>query len=88
MDPQTAIDLMRSALLTTLLVSAPVLAIGLVVGLLVGLLQAVTQIQEQSIAFVSKLVAMLFVLTLSLPWLVTRMIEYFHDVIENIPASL
>ena len=87
MDPQPAIDLAREALVTALVVSAPVLVAGMIVGLLVGLLQAVTQIQEQSLSFVPKLVAMLVVLTLTMPWLVTRMIEYFHDVVENIPAS-
>jgi len=88
MDPQTAIDLGRNAVMMTLMIAAPVLIVGMAVGLVVGLLQAVTQIQEQSLTFVPKLVAMLFVLSLSMPWLVTRMIEYFRDVVENIPSTL
>ena len=88
MEPHVAIDLARDAVVTMLFVSAPVLVVGMVVGLLVGLLQAVTQIQEQTIAFVPKLVAMLVVLTVSMPWLLTRMTEYFRDLVENIPASL
>ena len=66
MSPQDAVDLCRHAVMTTLLLSAPVLIAGLVVGLLVGLLQAVTQVQEQTVAFVPKLFAMFLVLALSL----------------------
>ncbi|HEY1600109.1 MAG TPA: flagellar biosynthesis protein FliQ [Pirellulales bacterium] len=88
MEPHVAIDLAREAVMTMLIVSAPVLIVGMVVGLIVGLVQAVTQIQEQTIAFVPKLVATLIVLSLSMPWLLTRMTEYFRDLIENIPASL
>ncbi len=57
-------------------------------GLVVGLLQAVTQIQEQTLSFVPKLVAALAVVTVSMPWVVSRMIEYFRDLVENIPSSL
>ena len=88
MDPQLAIDLGREAVMTTLVVSAPVLIVGMAVGLVVGLLQAITQIQEQTISFVPKLVATLLVLSVSMPWLLTRMVEYFRDLVENIPASL
>ncbi len=88
MDPQAAIDLGREAVTTMLVVSAPVLVVGMIVGLVVGLLQAVTQVQEQTLSFLPKMVAMLIVLTLSMPWLLGRMIEYFQDLYENIPTSL
>jgi flagellar biosynthetic protein FliQ len=88
MDPQSAIDLVREAIVMTLIVSAPVLVVGMAVGLVVGLLQAVTQIQEQTLSFVPKLVAALAVVTVSMPWVVSRMIEYFRDLVENIPSSL
>ena len=55
MDAQSAIDLAREALWTTLFVASPVLIAALVVGLVIGLLQALTQIQEQSVAFVPKI---------------------------------
>ena len=87
MDPQTAIDLGRDAIMISLLVSAPVLLAGMVVGLLVGLLQALTQIQEQTVAFVPKIVAMILVLCLALPWLMTQMIEYTRELILNIPDT-
>ncbi|MBN2217891.1 MAG: flagellar biosynthetic protein FliQ, partial [Pirellulales bacterium] len=74
MSPQDAIELTRQALFETLLLCAPVLTAGLVVGLVIGLLQALTQVQEQTIAFVPKLVAMFAVLLLALPWLITTMV--------------
>jgi flagellar biosynthesis protein FliQ len=88
MDPQVAVDLAREAIVMTLIVSAPVLIVGMIVGLIVGLLQAVTQIQEQTLSFVPKLVAALAVVTVSMPWVLTRMIEYFRDLVDNIPATL
>jgi flagellar biosynthesis protein FliQ len=87
-DPQDAIDLAREAIMVTLWISAPVLIVGMVVGLLVGLLQALTQVQEQTVAFVPKLFAMILVLSLTLPWLMTQLIDYSRELIENIPKSL
>jgi flagellar biosynthetic protein FliQ len=88
MDPQTAVDLTRQAIMTTLLICAPVLVAGLIVGLLVGLLQAATQVQEQTLSFVPKLVAMLVVTSIGMPWLVSRLVTYFHDLVQGIPSSL
>lgn len=85
MNPQDAIDLTRDALMTALLIGAPVLLVGVVTGLLIGLLQALTQIQDQTIAFVPKIVAMIIAVALCLPWLVQRMMEYSEDVIMDIP---
>ena len=88
MEPSDAIDLGREALFLLLTLSAPVLGAALVVGLVVGLLQALTQIQEQTVAFVPKIVAVLVVLSLTLPWLVHRMLEYSQELIRNIPETL
>ena len=87
MDAQDAIDLGRQAIWTALLIGSPVLLSGMLVGLLIGLLQALTQIQEQTIVFVPKIVAMVMVLSLSLPWLITRMVEYSADLIGGIPGN-
>jgi len=86
MDPQEAIDIGREAILNMLLVGGPVLVAGLVVGLVIGLLQALTQIQEQTVAFVPKLVAMVLVLSLTLPWLIARMVQYSNELISGIPG--
>ena len=88
MSPEDAIDLAREAIMLMLLVSAPVLLAGLAVGLLIGLFQALTQIQEQTVSFVPKIVAMVLVLSLSLPWLINQMVQYSHDLITNIPRHL
>jgi flagellar biosynthetic protein FliQ len=88
MDAQQAIDLGREAMMVTLLVSSPVLVVGLVVGLIIGLLQALTQIQEQTVAFVPKLIAMVLALSLTLPWLLTQFVEYTQNVIGEIPGRL
>ena len=86
MDPQDAIDLGREAVWTALMVGSPVLLAGMIVGLLIGLFQALTQIQEQTVAFVPKIVAMVLALSIALPWLIARMLQYSTDLITQIPA--
>jgi flagellar biosynthesis protein FliQ len=88
MDPQNAIDLGRGALWTMLLIGSPVLVAGLIVGLVISLFQAMTQIQEQTVAFVPKIIVMLLVLSVSLPWLIARMLQYTTDLISGIPGRL
>jgi flagellar biosynthesis protein FliQ len=88
MNPQDAVDLAREALLLAALIAAPVLVAGVVVGLIVGLFQALTQIQEQTVAFVPKLVVMVLALAISLPWVLTRLVEYSQELIANIPGTL
>ena len=88
MDAQDAIELSRDAMTIAMLVSAPVLLAGMLVGLIIGLLQALTQIQEQTVAFVPKLVVMVLVLALTMPWLTTMMVQYSQDLIAAIPENL
>ncbi len=88
MDVTDAVDLGRQAVVMSLIISAPVLLAGLVVGLLVGLLQALTQVQEQTVAFVPKLVAMVAVLLFSMPWLLDQMLQYIRELYLNIPEML
>jgi flagellar biosynthetic protein FliQ len=82
------IELTRQAILTTLWICAPVLLAGMIVGILIGLAQAVTQIQEQAVSFVPKLLVMVLVISLTLPWLINQMVQYSHDLISNIPNNL
>ncbi len=88
MDPQDAVDLGREAINVMLLTGGPLLACALAVGLAIGLLQAMTQVQEQTVSFVPKLVAMVVVLSLALPWLLSQFVQYSHDLISNIPHTL
>ncbi len=71
-----------------LMVSAPVLAAALIVGLLVSLFQAVTQINEATLAFVPKLVAVIAVFAIAGPWMLTMLVEYIRRILEAIPASV
>jgi flagellar biosynthesis protein FliQ len=88
MSPQTAIDLGREAIWTTLLIGSPVLVAALLVGLVIGLLQSLTQIQEQSVAFVPKIIVMFLVLSVSLPWLITRMVQYTSTLVGGIAGRM
>jgi len=86
MEPQDAVDLGRQAIWIALLIGSPVLLAGMIVGLVIGLLQALTQVQEQTLAFVPKIVAMVLVLSLTLPWVIARLVEYSSEVITSIPG--
>lgn len=88
MNHQDAVDLGRQAILITLVICAPALAVGLVVGLVIGLVQALTQIQDQTVSFVPKLVAVVLALGFCLPWLISKMTEYTEDLIANIPRVI
>ena len=70
-----AIDLMRSAFVTTFWMSLPVLAVGLTVGILVSLAQIVTSIQDASFSAVPRLTAFLCALLLTMPWMLSRIIS-------------
>ena len=59
-----------------------------VVGLAIGLLQALTQVQEQTVAFVPKLVAMLAVMAVTLPWMLTHLVDYWTELIMESPNNL
>jgi len=88
MDAQEAITLTQQAMLTALLIGSPILIAGMVMGLLIGLAQALTQVQDQTVAFVPKIVAMVAVLIVCLPWLVQKMVEYSEYLITNIPKTI
>lgn len=76
MDSSEAINLGRQAIVLMLVVSAPVLVVGLVVAAVVGLLQALTQVQEQTLSFVPKIIAMLIAAVVFGPWMLTRLVEF------------
>ena len=85
MDPEYAVDLGREALITALTIGSPILLVGAALGLCIGLLQALTQVQDQTVSFVPKIVGMVLAFTFCLPWLVQRMMDYSEGVITNIP---
>lgn len=88
MTADAAIEMCRQAVMVTLLLSAPVMAAALVVGLVISIGQAVTQLQDQTMTFVPKLVAMVLVLLYTLPWTLHVLVEYAGDLFRNIPSTL
>ena len=88
MNAQMVLTMGQEALLTILMVAAPVLGVVLVVGLLISLFQAITQINEATLTFIPKLVAAMVVFALVGPWMLSLMIDYIRRTIESIPASL
>jgi flagellar biosynthetic protein FliQ len=81
-----AVDLIRQAILMALMVAAPMLVTALVVGIVVSLIQAVTQLQEQTLTFIPKLLALALVFTFTLPWTLTRLVEYLAGVLRSLPT--
>ena len=85
MSPDHAVELARSAVVLTLLLSVPIMAVAAFVGLLISIAQAVTQIQDQTLSFVPKIVLMLVTTLLLLPWSITLIVEYSEDLFHSIP---
>ena len=71
-----AVDITREALILMLSLSAPILAAALIVGLTVSILQAVTQVQEQTLSFVPKILGMGAVAIVSMPWLIQKIMDF------------
>ncbi len=88
MEPGQVVDLTQNALYIVLIIIAPVLGAGLLTGLIVAILQATTQIQEQTLAFVPKIFAVLIALGLFGPWILSTMIDFVEELFENIPVYL
>lgn len=82
---EQAVDLVRDMLIVTLKISLPILLAGLVIGVIISLFQAITSIQDQTLAFVPKIVAMILVAAILLPWIVARLIEYSRSLFTMTP---
>jgi flagellar biosynthetic protein FliQ len=82
---EQAVDLVRDMLIVTLKISLPILLAGLVIGVIISLFQAITSIQDQTLAFVPKIVAMILVAAILLPWIVARLIEYSRALFTMTP---
>ncbi len=79
MSPQDTIDLSREAITMAAIVGGPILAVGLLIGLLLGVLQAMTQIQDQTVSAVPKIVGMALAALLALPWMSSRMVDFTRE---------
>ena len=81
---EEAVDLARTALIQALLIAVPILGAGLIVGLLVSLFQAVTQIQEQTLTFVPKIITMILVAIFLLSWISAQMMDFAVDMFTGL----
>lgn len=86
MSSTLAVELIRQALTVALLVAGPLLITALAVGILVSLIQAVTQIQEQTLTFIPKLVAMAAIFIILLPWSLAQLVQYLIGVLQSFPT--
>ena len=85
MTPEFVIGFARQSIELTLVIALPMLGVGLGVGVLVSVLQAATQIQEMTLTFVPKIIAVFLALLISFPWIMDKMITYTQDIFLNFP---
>lgn len=88
MTPDTVINLAKQSVYTIMIISAPMLLIALAVGLLVSIFQAMTQIQEQTLAFIPKIVAVFISIVVFGPWMLTILLDYTRDLFQNLPQLI
>lgn len=84
MTPETVVDISRAAVQTILMVSAPMMMSGLIVGLIIGIFQAATQINEQTMTFAPKIVAVMVALVLAAPWIINLVVTYTENLYKSI----
>jgi flagellar biosynthetic protein FliQ len=88
MTPDTIITIGQQALMVLLLVSAPLLLVALAVGLVVSIFQAATQINEMTLSFIPKLVAVFVTLIVAGPWMMSTLIDYIRRLYMQIPTLI
>ncbi len=85
MNQALVIEIGTKALLTVIKVSAPMLGLGMIVGLMVSVFQATTQLQEQTLTFIPKILAVLFAIVVFGPWMLNVLISFIEELFLNIP---
>ena len=88
MTPESVMTLGKHAMEITLMVAAPLLLVALVIGLVVSIFQAATQINEQTLSFIPKLVGVFVALVLAGPWMLTVMTDYMRNIFTGIPGMI
>ncbi|MFQ5498862.1 MAG: flagellar biosynthesis protein FliQ [Candidatus Zixiibacteriota bacterium] len=88
MTPQMVVSIGREALVLTLMVAAPLLIAGLVVGLVVSIFQAITQINEMTLVFVPKILAVALALLIFLPWIINMLTDFARHMFDLIPQII
>ena len=88
MTPEFVIGFARQSIELTLTIALPMLGVGLGVGVVVSVLQAATQIQEMTLTFVPKIIAVFLALLISFPWIMDKMINYTREIFLNFPQYI
>ncbi|MDM3870980.1 flagellar biosynthesis protein FliQ [Porticoccus sp. W117] len=88
MTPESVMDLARNALYLTVMISAPLLLSALGIGLLIGILQAATQIQEMTLSFIPKLIALAVALAVAGPWMLEVWVSFTENLFMDIPGLI
>jgi flagellar biosynthetic protein FliQ len=88
MTPETVTTIGQQALWVTILIASPLLGSALAVGLLVGMIQAATQINEMTLSFIPKLLVLVLALVLAGPWMLSVIVNYTHQLMEQIPSLI
>ena len=88
MTPESVIAFGQQALHVAMLIVAPLLLTALAVGLLVGMIQAATQINEQTLSFIPKLICMALVMIITGPWMLRTLVQFTRTLIESLPQAV
>jgi flagellar biosynthetic protein FliQ len=88
MNPEFAIELLKEMIYQALAIAAPILITAMIIGLCISLFQAVTTINEQTLTFVPKALAVIGILLLLLPWIVRSLVEFTTAVIQKMPQMV
>ena len=88
MNPEFAIELLKTMIYQALSIAAPILIVAMIIGLAISLFQAVTSIHAQTLAFVPKALAVVGVVLLLLPWIVRSLVEFTTAIIQKMPQMV
>ena len=88
MTPESIMEFGQHALYVAMLVAAPLLLTSLAVGLLIGVIQAATQINEMTLSFIPKLIAMALVALITGPWMLRMLVQFTKQLIESLPSAV
>ncbi len=88
MTPESVVGFIKEAIILTILISMPMLGVGLIVGVVISIFQAVTSIQEMTLIFVPKIIAVFLTLLLFSPWILDKITEFTARILINIPIYI
>ncbi|QCI20238.1 flagellar biosynthetic protein FliQ [Buchnera aphidicola (Brachycaudus cardui)] len=88
MTSEHVMELFHNAMKVTLILASPLLLAALISGLIISVLQAATQINEQTLSFIPKIISVLGVMAILGPWMLGVMLDYMHNLFNNIPLII